>query len=264
MSTTTQNTEVRVTLTRVLRGEWIKIRGQRSNWWILGLAVVVPPLASLVWAAATSPASEARADQVNAVVGAATSSTFETLVLLVLFGAAVASNELDSRTITTTLAAVPRRWPVVLAKAVIVLAVAVVVTLISATLAFLLSSMVMSTAEPLTLTDPVAMRVIAGTVIFASSTAVIALSAALVIRSSLGAIAVTFGFLYVVPGVFNLISLAPIVAFAHTFPGPASDSLIAMVDIPGDLPYPAAAIAILVWTLVWVGGAIALVARRDV
>ncbi|WP_411699044.1 ABC transporter permease [Conyzicola sp.] len=262
--TGTETTEYRVTLPRVIRGEWVKLRGQRSIRWVIALAVVVPLLAIAIWALTQSPASPRRFDEVDVVLGSVTSSIFETLVLFTLLGALVGTNEYETRTITTTMAAIPRRWPVVVAKAVVVAAISAAVSLIVLFSGLGIASLIVPTSAPVGLADPGVVAALLGTALFQTSAAVISLAIALVLRSSIGAIAGTFGFLYVVPGVFNILPLTPVQFFASTFPGPASGSLTALVDAPGQLPYGASVVAVLVWTVVWFGIALLTTEKRDV
>lgn len=238
--------------------------GQRSSWWIIGLTLIVPVLATLIWAANTSPASDSRLDEIDAVVGSTTSSIFEALVLLVLFGALIASNEFDTRTITTTFAAVPRRWPVIVAKAILVFGISGIVAVVINFVGFLLSAAVTDTSSLVTIGDGGVVAALLGTALFEASAATIALCVALVIRSNLGAVAGAFGFLYVIPGAINLIPLDPVHLFVDTFPANASDGLISVVPDPSNLPSGAAVVAIIAWTLIWVGIAILVVRRRDV
>lgn len=252
------------TLPRVVRGEWVKLRGLRATWWLLGLILVLPPLISFLWALNVPPASSARLAELDAVVGAVTSSLAEALVLLVLFGTHVAAHEFESRTITTTMAAIPRRWPVVVAKVVVVLVATLVVALASVFVSFFICAAVIPTGSPVGFGDPGILGVILGCVLYQSTTAVIALCAALVIRSRLGAIALTFGFLYVLPGALNLIPLVATQTLSHTFPGPASSALTSVVPDVGQLDYGASVVSIVAWTTVWIVSAIVATQRRDV
>lgn len=247
-----------------IRSEWIKFRGVRSTWWIIALAIVVPLLAITVWAANRGPLSTSTFDETNAVLGATTSSLFESLVLFVLLGSLIGTSEYETRTISTTMAAVPRRWPVLVAKTVVVAVTVLVVSLIVLTLGFLLSAALIPTSAPVPLTAPGVMGALIGAAIFQLSAALISLYLGLALRSSIGAIAATFGFFYLVPGVINLVSLPAFQAFGHSFPGPASDSLIALVPPAEGLPYAAAAISIVVWTAVWFGVCHIVTRRKDV
>jgi len=262
--TSTDTTDYRVTLPRVIRGEWVKIRGQRSIWWTTGLSATVPLLVIAVWSLNQAPASSQRFDEVDAVLGSVTSSIFETLVLFVLLGAIVGTNEFDTRTITTTVAAVPKRWPVVVAKAIVVAALSTGLSLIVLFAGFVIASAIVPTSTPIGLGEPGVVAALLGTALFQTSAAVISLAIALVLRSSIGAIAGTFGFLYVIPGAINIVPLTPFQSFASTFPGPASDSLIALAAPADHLPYGAAVVAVLLWTAVWLGIALLTTAKRDV
>ena len=66
--TTTRSTSPAsgVTLGRVIRSEAIKSNGLRSTWWLIGSALVVPIVMTLIWTISPSDAS------VESVLGAAT------------------------------------------------------------------------------------------------------------------------------------------------------------------------------------------------
>lgn len=262
--TAAPHTATGVTLPRVIRSEWIKLRGQRSSWWVLSLSVAVPLLAIVAWGVNAAPASPSPVDQADAVLGTVTSSVFEVLVLFVLLGSLVGTSEFESRTITTTMAAVPRRWPVVLAKLIVVACVAAAIALVVVLLGFLIAGAMVSTTSPVGLGEPGILPALLGTVLFEVCAAMIAVCVALVLRSSLASVAATFGFLYIVPSVLNALPVAAMKDFAHTFPGLASDSLTALAPPVGGLPYGAAAIAVLAWTALWVVIALLVTRRRDV
>jgi ABC-2 type transport system permease protein len=262
--TAVDTTDYRVTLPRVIRGEWVRLRGQRSIWWVTGLSVAVPILVITVWALNQSPASARRFDEADAVLGSVTSSIFETLVLFALLGALVGTNEYETRTITTTMAAIPKRWPVVVAKAVLVAAISAAASLVALFAGFAIASTLVPTSTPVGLGEPGIFGALLGTVLFQVSAAVISLAIAVVMRSSIGAIAGAFGFLYVVPGAINLLPLAPVQFFASTFPGPASESLTSLVHSPSQLSYGPSVIAVLAWTAAWFGIAVYSVQKRDV
>lgn len=254
----------RVSLGGVVRGEWIKARGLRSIWWVVVLSIVVPLLVIVVWALNATPTSASASAEADAVLGSVTSSIFETLVLFVLLGALVGTSEYETRTITTTMAAVPRRWPVVVAKSVVVAAIALVVSAIVLPLGVLIAAALVPTTASIGFGAPGILSAIAGTALFQVSAAVIGVNLGLILRSSIGAIAGTFGFLYVLPGAINLVPLTPFEKFADTFPGPASDALTALIAPADALPYGTAAVAVLAWTAVWLAVALWVVRQKDV
>lgn len=254
----------RASLAGVIRGEWVKLLGVKSTKWVVALSIGVPLLAIAIWALNANPASSSAFDESNAVLGSVTSSIFETLVLFVLFGALVGTSEYETRTISTTMAAIPRRWPVVVAKTVVVGVTTLAISLIVLPLGFFIASALVPTTSPVSLTEPAMIGALLGTVLFQVSAAVISLQVGLVLRSNIGAIALTFGFIYVLPGTINIVTLPAFQAFGHSFPGPASDSITALSTPAGGLPYAAAAIAIVIWTAVWFGASLFATKRRDV
>lgn len=263
MSTETHR-ESRTSFFGVLRGEAISLSGVRATWWLIILSVAVPLLVITVWALNATPASTDAVAQADAVIGSVTSSVFETLVLFVLFGALAGTRPYETRTITIILAAVPRRWPVFAAKALLVGVGSLVVGLVVLTLGFFIAAAIVPTETAVSLNTPGVVGAIVGTALFQTSAAIISLCLATILRSSIGAIASTFGFAYVVPGALGLISLPPVTFLASTFPGPASQTLMSLAVPPSSLPYGPAAVAIIVWTALWIAAAIVTLQRRDV
>ena len=110
---------------RLLAAEWTKIRSVRSTLWTLILLVVVTVgFTSLLTLAISASWDRSRpgehativADPVGAILG--TGITFGQLTICVL-GVLVISSEYSSGAIRASLLAVPRRWPMLAAKAVV-------------------------------------------------------------------------------------------------------------------------------------------------
>lgn len=264
MSTPAAPPPIRASFPGIIYSEWIKIRGQRAPLWVLVLAVLIPALLSLAIGLNTTPEAGDPSAGTRAVVGAATSLTLFDLVFIILFGCLVASSEEDTRTITTTMAAVPRRWPVVLAKAAVVFALASLVGLIDMILGFFISAALIPTSAPVTLGDPGVPGALLGSALYVTCTALIAVCIAMVLRSAFAGFAGTVGFTTILPVILGLIPAAPVEALAQTFPGPVSASLSNITVPPGELPYPAAVAALVFWSLAWLGTATAVVRRRDI
>ena len=175
-----------------------------------------------------------------------------------------AAREYERGAVLATFAVVPRRVPVVLAKAVVVAVAVAVVSLASAVVSYLVAVTVLGQGAVGGITDPVVLRVLAGTAFYQAAVAVIDLALGLVIRSSAGGIASTLGFLYVVPALLQAIPVDAVDRFARTLPGPEG-TVLELPDGPaGGATLAWSVLAVLVWTAVVVAVACAVVRRRDV
>jgi hypothetical protein len=105
----------RVTFPRIVRAEWTKLFALRSTWVVAGTVAVL----TVALAGATGRHAQ-RADIPGAFLGI----DFSSLVLGV-FGIMMVTGEYSSGLIRATFAAVPRRFPVLAAKAVVLTAAAV-------------------------------------------------------------------------------------------------------------------------------------------
>ena len=113
-----------VTLPRVIRSEWIKLRSVRSMIFTLGLTASAV-IAAGVLVSMLSDGAPIAADGEGIYDPAGNSLFGATLAQLVLgvVGALVITSEYSTGLIRTTLTAVPRRLPVLWAKVIVVAAV---------------------------------------------------------------------------------------------------------------------------------------------
>ena len=124
-----------LTMTRVLRSEWTKLRSVRSTWWLLsvtavitvGVAVLLPPGATSGKPASAVPYTLARSTEYGSVLSQ--------LTLLVL-GVLVFTGEYGSGLIRASLSVVPRRLLLLWGKLGAFGAVALALSLASSVAAF--------------------------------------------------------------------------------------------------------------------------------
>jgi ABC-2 type transport system permease protein len=248
----------------LVASEALKAWSLRSTRWLVALAFLLPIGISVVTVLTERSETTSHVEAVAAVLGAVADTNYVPLLLLVSFGTLVGTAEYERGAAITTFAVVPRRTLVVLAKVVVVVVTAFVVSLVSATVSFLLASAALGGDTPAGLADPAVARVLAGTALFQAAAAAIALSAGLLLRSSIGAVAATLGFVFVLPALLQAIPVAAVVWFARTLPGPES----AVLEVPavssglGTIVW--SIVAVVVWTAATVALACAVVQRRDV
>jgi len=202
-----------VTQSRVIRAEWIKLRSLRSTGYsLLATVVIVVALGTLFSALRAHRYNQ---DVANGTLrvgrhGAALVGFDPTLVSLRgvflaqlaigVLGVLVITGEYATGMIRSSLAAVPHRQPVLVAKALVFAAAAFAVSLASAFFAFLLGQQALaSTHGQASLSTPGAWRAILGAAVYLTLIGTLGVGLGFLIRSTAGAIATLFGIVLVLP-----------------------------------------------------------------
>lgn len=257
----------KVTLARVVRSEWTKLRSLRSTWVTLALAAALSVgLAAIIGSTlgdpqdgGGGPPASVAADPTSALL---TGTAIASLVLGVL-GALAASSEYSTGTVRASLTAVPRRLPVLVGKAVVL---AVVTALAGGAMtagAFWLGSSLLGNGLSASWGDPGVVAAVVGNTGYLVAVAVLGLALGWLLRSTPGAITVLVAIVFVLPPLLQLIPWSWMQTATEYFPAVAGQWLRATVAVPGALSTGAASLTLAVWALVpLVAGAVMLV-RRD-
>lgn len=192
----------RVTQRGVLAAEGLKLRSTRPVRWLL-VASVLSIVAAALSAALTAtladvPPSESDGGASDPLGAALTGVSF-TQVLVAALGILVVTGEYSTGLIRATFAAVPKRLPVLWAKAILTAVVVFVATLAAAHISFFTARAVMSTDASGSLGDPGVFRALVGSALYLAVTAVLALAFGWLLRSAIGAMGALLGVLFVVP-----------------------------------------------------------------
>jgi ABC-2 type transport system permease protein len=189
-----------LTFGRVLNSEWIKFRTVRSTLWTLPLtAVSMIGFAVLqAWGVSTLDTNEDFT--ASAII---TGGTLFGQVVVSVLAVLTITGEYTTGQIRSSLAAVPRRLPVLWAKAVILAASVAVVGVVSVALAWLgslpfLNDMGIS----LDLSNGDTVRALCGAPLYLAATALFAFAVGALLRHSAGALALVLGLLLVLENVF--------------------------------------------------------------
>ncbi|MGS0683603.1 ABC transporter permease [Nakamurella sp. GG22] len=242
---------------RLVLSELTKLRSVRSSWWTiflaaligLGLAVAI----AYTLGAVDGPSDDLGADNVATVLA---STGFAALVLGVL-GALQMSGEYATRTISVSLAAVPRRWPLLAAKAAVLVAVVAPLSLAISAGAVLIGDA--------TISGGLAFSWVAvlGNTAYLTTAALLGLSLATIVRNTAMSITALVAVLFVLPPLLPLLPWSWIDTVADHFPDTARQSLISTLPGTSALSNVAAISTLTAWTLApLVAGAI-LLTRRD-
>lgn len=254
-----------VTQLRVLRSEWIKMRSLRSTAWTLLAAVVA--MVALAWlVGATTNSHWDRMSVIerlrfNAVDRSLAGVHLAQLAVGVL-GVLMISGEYATGMVRATLSAVPRRLPVLWAKAALYAAVTFVLMLGSAFAAFLVGQHFLA-SHGTDLSAPHAWRAIFGTAGYLTVVALLAVSLGFIIRSTAGGIATLFGLLLVLPGIGLLL---PTDWQTHTLPylpSNAGESIYSAAPDPTALSPEKGLLVLVIWVVVGMVAAAVSLKRRD-
>jgi ABC-2 type transport system permease protein len=209
----------RLSFPRVVRSEWIKLRTLRSTFWTLASVIVlVVGISALVSASIPSKdvltsgvpgpqraAVEAQAD--SFVTTASTAGlTFAALVIAVL-GVLVISGEFSTGMIRSSFAAVPRRYPVLLAKTLVLFVVSFVVGIIASAASWAIAVPLLNgKGYEGDLLSAGTLWSILGAGAYLGLVAVFALGVGTIVKASAGGIAAALGVLLVLPIIANIVT----------------------------------------------------------
>ncbi|MEV7928401.1 ABC transporter permease [Kitasatospora sp. NPDC088779] len=260
----------RVTPVRVLRSEWAKLWSLRSTWITLGLGLLFLVAFGLIAAfqfksRITSGRPMDRGDFADA--SALSLSLFGTNFAQLAFGVLgvlVAAGEYSTGMIRSTLAAVPRRLPVLWSKAAVYGVVVLLLGTVGVFVAFAADSGILSgTRAAMTFSDAGVLRGLLGAGLYLALVGVIGVALGALLRSVAGGISVLVASLMLVPG---LISLLPSSWQDHISPYLPSNAGQAMFALHHDATTlsPAAGLAVfLLWTVLALAGAAVRLMRSD-
>jgi ABC-2 type transport system permease protein len=252
-----------VTLARVIRAQWISFRSLRSTIAVLAGACVGMFAIALIVAYNTRHLTPNL--QPDDIVASSTLQGYYLGQLLMgALGVLFVSGEYSTGMIRSTLAAVPRRLPVLWAK----LLVLVGVTLVSMTgmslVAFLAAQKLLSHYRPgFSLSQPGVLRVVLGTGIYLTLVAVIGSALAWIVRSTPGALVAYFATVLVVPVLMETVLGTWGKDVAQFLPTVAGASFSTSLREPHTLmPWPGLLVMVL-WAVALVGVAAVQLRRRD-
>jgi ABC-2 type transport system permease protein len=255
---------------RLMQSEWTKIRSVRSTVWSLILFVVVSIGFTVLFTALTEANwSQAGTDQrvrivtdpVSFIMGAGLGLGQLTICVL---GALLITTEYSTGVIRSSLLAVPRRIPMLAAKAVVFAVLILVAAEIVCFAAFLTGSAILHAHAPVSLGDPNVTRAVIGSGLYLTVVALLALAIGAIIRHTAGAISTVIGVILVVP---ILTGLLPGTVGKHInayLPAQAGTLIGQAHRQSGDLLSAWQGFGVLcIWTAVLLGLAVYLLKRRD-
>jgi ABC-type transport system involved in multi-copper enzyme maturation permease subunit len=259
----------KVTGRRVLRSEWAKLWTLRSTWITLGLGLLFLVAFGLIASARYKSAIDS-GEHMDADFARSTAlslslfgTNFAQLALGVL-GVLVTAGEYSTGMIRSTLAAVPRRLPVLWSKAAVFGLVALVLSTVGALITFLIGSGIVSgTPAALGISHPGAVRGLLGAGLYLGLVAVIGTALGALLRSVAGGISVLVASLMLIPGLVSLLPNSWANHISPYLPSAAGQAMFALHRDAHTLSPAAGLLVFLCWTALTLAGAAWRLVRTD-
>lgn len=203
----------KVTQARVIKSEWIKFRSLRSSYWTLVVASGAMIALALLWGLVIHSKYPGmlpmrRAEVRQGVVTDPLRGVYIGQLAVGVLGVMIITGEYSTGMIRASLAAAPRRLPVLWAKALVFSVIVWFVTTATTFVCFLLSqSLVSSLNIQASLSTPGVLRVLFGAGLYLTVVGLLGIGLGVLIRSTAGAIASLFGIMLVLPVIGHLLDL---------------------------------------------------------
>jgi ABC-2 type transport system permease protein len=246
---------------RVVRSEWIKLTTLRSTTVTFAAAGAAMIGISLLfsWAAVDNWATMSGADRAAfEVEGTVLSGRLLAQLAIGVLGVMAITGEYATGMIRATLAAVPRRLPVLWAKLGVYAVATLALMLVASFASFFAGNAVLAERWDFHLSDPGVLRCVLGAAISLTAVCLIGTGLGFIVRNTAGAISTLFGILMVLPIAGDLLPAA-----APYLPTSAMDALVT-ARIEGDMLRPLPAFLVLcAYAGAAIGGAALVLLRRD-
>jgi hypothetical protein len=257
-----------ITFPRVVRAEWTKIVSLRSTWITLGAAslLAVGLAGAIGYGIHHSIEGGDPPPTLADAVGAAFLPIDFFVLVFGVFGVLQMTGEYGSGLIRATFTAVPRRWPVTAAKAVVQVAVTLPVMAVTALGSFLACQAFLGD-DGATLGDPGVPRALVGAALAPVLVGLLGLGVGTAVRHTAGAITTLVAAFFIIP-----------VLLGPALPGEAEKNVMkyvptvagqAMYSVDGGgqpfetLAPGASAAVVMGWAALLLAGGVALLLRRD-
>ncbi len=269
---TSGGAKLAVTQRRVITSEWIKLRTVRS-WTIMiaAAAVLLIAFGALAASVATGAVTPENGGGPGGGPFASTDPTALSLagvtlaqLILGILGVLFISNEYANGMIRSTFAAVPRRLPVLWAKAVVLAASLAVVMVLAAVVAFFVGQLILGDGQNTTLGADGVLRAVVGSGLYLAGIGVMGIAVGALLRNTAGAIAVVVAALLIIPGLIGVIlpdSWSD--AITPYLPSTAGSAFSSVTATATSLSPGAGAAVFVGWLVVLLVGAAVLIRRRD-
>jgi ABC-type transport system involved in multi-copper enzyme maturation permease subunit len=257
---------------RLLVSEWTKIRSVRSTVWTLlafvvvtdGFTVLLTAVTVATWNKGQNQGSQHAviiSDPVSFVLGAGIGLGQLTICVL---GALLITTEYSTGVIRASLLAVPRRIPMLAAKAVVFAVMILILAEIVCVSSFLIGSAILHSKVAVSLGDPGVARAVVGAGLYLAVLGLLALAIGALIRHTAGAITTVIGVVLVLPILTHFLPGSWGHHINAYLPQQAGQLITQAHRQSGDLLSPWQGFAVMcVWTALLLVAATWLLKRRD-
>ena len=253
----------RVTPARVVRSEWVKFRTLTSSWLILG-AAAASLVASAVVIGYTTGTSRAGLAPEDAAPSAVLQGYHLVTLLIGVLGVLFVTGEYGTGMVRSTLAAVPRRVPVLLAKT-LVLGVTGLVAMVGASVAAYLSGQAVlgHYGYGTSLTASGVLSVVLGTGVYLALVGLLGSAIGWVVRNTAGGLSTFLGLLLILPLLIGFLPSSLSANISPYLPSTAGEAFISSVHAPGTLAPWTGLVVLMGWVVATLAVAAAQLRRRD-
>ncbi|HEY0185980.1 MAG TPA: ABC transporter permease subunit [Cellulomonas sp.] len=268
---------VRVTFTRLVRSEWIKLWTVRSTWWLVPITIVVQ--VGFAWLMAFFTVQQLDNGTISvADVGPITATDLAQGLLLAQLTIAVLAiltitGEYSTGMIRSTLTAAPRRLPALWAKGLVVIVITFLTGVVGTALSWAITYPVLGETYRIDLGSEINQRVLLATPLYMVGIALLAFAIGALLRHSAAALATVLGLLLVVETLFSALPIHVLRLISPFLPSSAGqqvlssstesiESLRAASDVAVLTPWQGFGVMI-AWGLVLLAVASVLLRRRD-
>jgi len=259
--------DLKVTQWRVLRSEWVKFWSLRSSYITLAATVLGMIGFGVLFSAVTANRWTVMdaAQRLRFEPTGVSLRGFELAQLIIgVLGVLLVTGEYGTGMIRATMAAAPKRLPVIWAKAAVFAVVTFTVTAVAALASFYIGQALLHSQHiDVALTAPGVLRTVLGVPLYLTAVGLFGAAIGWMIRSTAGGIATVFGLLLVLP---NLARILPSSWGNHInpyLPSNAGQEILTWHTDAGSLAPWTGYLVFLIYIAVAFVGAAILVKRRD-
>lgn len=263
LSGTTTATARNVDILGTLHSEWIKFRGLKSNFALVGftLFLLIANGVAMPWAYVFRDRGSPQSDY-NAYAEMVVDKTGYVGVILAVLAALLMTNEYRSGQIKSTLLSVPKRVPVLASKATIMALVSFVIGVVSSGIGLAIAPAILASGGyGYQLETADAIRLILGSGLYLATLSIIGIAIGALIRNVVASVLTTIVFLTIVPVIPQMFSEygAEITRF---FPIQSGSLLLAPLGTDPMGPW-VGYLVLFVWAAVLISAATITLRRRD-
>jgi ABC-2 type transport system permease protein len=253
-----------VTVRRAIRSEWIKFRTLRSSWAVLGGAIVgMVAIALLVAYNIRHVGPSLQSDDL--APSGPMQGYYLGQLLIGSLGVLFVSGEYSTGMIRSTMAAVPKRFPVLWAKLAVFVGVTAVSMISISVIAFISAQALIGRYRTgFSLADPGVLRVVIGTGVYLTLAGVIGAAIGWIVRSTPGSLVTYFAIIVVLPVLFANAFGTWGKDVAQVLPGAAGRTFVSSIREPHTLSPWLGLLVLLAWAAGGLTVALITLRRRDV